>query len=267
MPTEPAAPESSAPDAATVQNTPTADVSAIAATLTAEMPTPQPHAIAQAQAEAVAQQGKDVNGNEFNPAIHAVQADGTPRKTVGGRYALKRGKGGNQSSAGSTGTSGTGSGAPKLVIPGGSPANPANAAKVAAARAGGRGAANLLLMLCVGLGGEEWQPREDKSTGMNEKVMLEEGFGDYFVAKDMQDLPPGLALVAMFGMYALPRFRMPQTRTRMQKFRAWVGSKIGAWKANRGAKKRGVPESDVERAERDAREFARGLPAAGGGTR
>lgn len=233
--------------------TPTATLDAIAAGLISEKPEVQPHAIAQAEAEAAANVGKDAKGNVFNPAIHAVNADGSPRKTVGGAYALKRGK---KSANAATGAAGTTSANPAhskgIVVPG---TAAGMSAKEQASRTGGAQAANLFLMCAVAIGGDEWHPRKDDKIGLDEKVMLETVFGDYFAAKQWEDLPPGLALIAAVGMFSMQRFAMPKTQTRLQKLRGWMGAKIGRWKANRAAKKRGVVESDVERADRDSREW------------
>lgn len=244
------------------QSTPTSDVSAIAAALQTEEPAPQQHAIDQALADSKAAEGKDKNGEIFNPAIHAANADGSPRTTNSGRFALKRGKKSGSAQLSTSGAQGTGT-AKLNVPPGTAQAVQAatSAAKIAEARAGGKGAASLLLALSVGIGGEEWQPRADPKTGMNEQLMLEGAFGDFFVAQGWADLPPGWALVAVLSMYSLPRFRMPQTRTRLQKFRGWVGSMVGRWKANRNAKRRGLPESDIERADRESREARGRMPA------
>lgn len=233
---------------ATSEATPTATVDAIASTLISEKPAVSEHAIAAAQVEAAAQQGKDSQGNSFNAAIHATNADGSPRKTITGRFALKRGK---KSGAAPSATSQPATSIKGVVVPG---ASAQQSAKEQAARQGGAGAANLMLMCAVGLGGDEWQPRRDEKSCMDEKLMLETAFGDWFAAHEWQDLPPGLALVAAIGIYAMPRFQMPKTQTRMQKFKGWLGAKIGKWKATRIAKKRGVPESDVERADRESRE-------------
>jgi hypothetical protein len=228
--------------------TPTATVESIAAELVGEKPGVSEHAITAHAARTEANAGKDVGGSSFNPAIHAVNADGSPRKTTTGRFALKRGK--------KAGTVEAPKASPKgIVIPG---ATPGAGAKEQEARAGGAGAANLLLMVSVAIGGQEWQPIKDDKTGRDEKLMLETAFGDFFVAQGWQDLPPGWALVAACGMYALPRFAMPQTRTRMQRVKEWAFGKIGRWKARRMAAKRGIPESNVERADREGREARNG---------
>lgn len=233
--------------------TPTATLDAIAGTLISEEPDVQPHAIAQAEAETAANVGKDAKGNLFDKAIHAVNADGSPRKTQGGAYALKRGKKGANAATGANSSPGVKpANSNGIVVPG---TTSAMSAKEQSSRAGGAGTANLLLAAAIGLGGDEWQPRKDEKTGLDEKLMLETAFGDYFAAKGFEDLPPGLALLAAVAMYAAPRFAMPKTQTRVQKVRGWLGAKIGRWKANRAAKKRGFVETDVERADRDGRDW------------
>lgn len=243
-------------DSGTAKATPTVTLESIAGTLISEEPDVQPHAIAQAEAETAANVGKDNKGNAFNPAIHAVNADGSPRKTVGGAYALKRGK---KSATAQSGTPGAKSANPGnstgIVVPG---TTSTMSAKEQASRTGGAQAANLFLMASVMIGGDEFHPRKDDKIGLDEKVMLETVFGDYFAAKQWEDLPPGLALICACGMFILPRLAMPKTQTRVQKVRGWLGAKIGRWKANRQAKKRGVKESDVERVDRESRDARRG---------
>jgi hypothetical protein len=236
----PAAP---ATTGATVEPISDESAASIAATLAAEQPDVQPHAIEQAEATRAADATKDKYGNAFDPKIHASNADGSPRRTVRGAWALKRG---NKGKAAASPPSSNG-----IVLPG---ASSGASAKEQEARAGGAGAANLFLMLCVGLGGQEWQPIKDDKTGKDDKAMLEHAFGDYFVSRNWGDLPPGWALVAALCIYAGPRFTMPQTTTRLQRVKLWFAGKYGAWVAKRRANKRGVPESNVERADRQARE-------------
>lgn len=221
-----------APTVETAEHTPTAvDVSTIGDTLISEQPAVQEHAIEQAKAEAKASEGQDANGEAFNPAIHAQNADGTPRKTVGGAYAKKRGR----KSGSATTASGSG---PKVVIPGGaSVSEPATLAKDQLARKGGAQAASLLLALCVGLGGDEWQPRKDDKIGLDERAMLQEVFGEYFVSTNRADLPPGWALTAGLAFYALPRFGMPKTQSRLARVKNWIGAKIVQWRARRAGLK------------------------------
>lgn len=222
-----------------------ANVGSLADQLIAEAPEPQPHAIQQASDERAetAATSVDANGIQFDPNQH------TGTKTANGSWRRKAGRksGGTNAAAGSA--------KPKLNLPGGGGEGPSgNEAKIAAARASGQGVANLFLMLSVGIGGEEWQPREKP---INEKEMLEQGFADYFQSQGWEDLPPGLALIACVGVYALPRFAMPRTKERAKGFKNWAVGKYIDWKAGRAKKKHARqfgPESTVETADRRSRE-------------
>jgi hypothetical protein len=85
------------------------------------------------------------------------------------------------------------------------------------ARASGTMAANLVLQIGIVAGGEEWHPRRDEQSGLDEKMMLENAFADYFEATGKTDIPPGMALTVAIGAYALPRFTMPKTQSRLGK--------------------------------------------------
>lgn len=259
-PTEPTAagvePPPAAPVAPNVDSTPsTVQVNDVAAALILEQPAVQPHAIAQAQADAVSQAGKDVNGDIFNAGVHAANADGSPRLTTGGAFAKKRGrKAGNASTVPADGS--------KVVIPGAASTGAPKLTKEQLARRGGTGAANLLLMVGVGLGGDEWQPRKDDKIGLDEKAMLESAFGDYFVANEYADLPPGWALTAAIGMYALPRFGMPKTQTRLQRVKSWIGAKYVQWKARRAGLKVHVSSASEAELVNDELAHRASMPAA-----
>lgn len=209
---------------------PVADMATLAGALIAEQPAVQEHAIAQAQSEAEANKDKDSAGEPFNAAVHATNADGSPRKNANGTYAKKRGRKSGSAAPNTTGPA-------KIVIPGGAGVTQTQLNQEQLARKGGAGAANLVMALCIGLCGEEWHPRQDAKLGLDEKAMLEAGFGDYFVATNRADLPPGWALVACMAMYALPRFGMPKTQTRLQKVKNWCGAKIVQFKARRAGLK------------------------------
>lgn len=217
-PSQPPSPESAE------GSTPQAAVSDIAATLAQERPEIQPHAIEQAHADAQTQESADRNGELYDPARH------TGTKTKTGAWRLKKGappKGStNAQSSASTGSTPSTS---KLGNMGATPAP----SKEVQARTGGKAAANLLLALCVGLGGDEWHPRIDPKIGLDEKFMLETVFGDYFVATGKADLPPGWALVAGCCMYSLPRFAMPKTKSRLSAIKNWFAAKVIAWRARR----------------------------------
>ncbi len=229
---------------ASSEATASADVSTIAATLAAEMPEVQPHAVEAARQESQSQIGLDVNGDKFDSAIHVAGPDGNGKKNAKGAWERKRGR-----KAGTASTSQAAPNAPKSRVGSGEPPPPS---KEQLARISGAGAANLFFVACMVIGGEEWQPQIDPKTGLNEKVMMESVFGDYFVATGKQDLPPGWALVAGIGMYAAKRFTMPKTLNRLQKVKMWIGGKIYAWRMRK--RKSTVQPYETIDGERDPRD-------------
>lgn len=237
------------PGAATVEN--------IATTLINEAPEPQPNAISQANDERAAKAAaeQDSKGTPFDATIHRGD------KTSSGEWRKKSGRKPTISGQPANGNaSQSGASRPKLNIPGnaGTGSEPTDT-KVVNARAGGTTAANLLIMLSVGIGGAEWLPRKQPQIPYDEKEALEGAFADYFQAKGWEDLPAGWALVAGLGMYALPRFAMPVTQKRATGFRNWIAGKYINWKAKRAKKKferqfGPDPTSDIERGDAASRE-------------
>lgn len=209
---------------------------ALAQGLIEGMPEPSEHAIAQYLEEQAGLENApeivDSNAEKFNPEIHAVNADGSPKFTATGAFAKKRGRRSGAVSvlnaAGDKGQS----------------AKPDTAAVMRANKqaAAGSAAANMLIMLGMVLGGEEWQPLKNEKIGLDEKANLETAFQDYFTASNLEDLPPSFALgIAVLG-YALPRFTMPKTQART----ATLWGKAKAWWANRKLKKHGLKAEPIK---------------------
>jgi len=212
------------------------DVDEIADEIISEMPEPSQHAIdaaAEEQAAVVEMKQKhadkiDSKGRGFDPELHVVDTDGTPLLTATGKLRCKRGRKKGQSS----------------VKPPGASSQPMQdtglSEMTVQAAVTGKTAANMLMTVGVALGGEEWQPRVDKSTGLDEQTMLEKSFSDYFLATGRTDIPPGWALLFAIGAYSLPRFRMPKT----QKRTLGAFGKLKAWLYRRKLEKENGPQSD-----------------------
>jgi hypothetical protein len=202
----------------------------IAKSLTDEMPEVQQHAIDQ---ESAAQQLikdesaqlRDAEGMPFDAAIHKVGPDGKPTLSTKGKLVRRPGR-----------KAGQGSAAVSSVVSRPQVGPTATETSIMQARQAGNFAAGALLQIGVLAGGEEWQPRLDKESGLDEQQMLQCAFGDYFVAKGITDIPPGIALTIAIGGYMMPRFFMPKTKTRMQ--RATIA--IKKWWADRKLKKYGL---------------------------
>lgn len=211
---------------------------AIADDLTTSMPDVQHHAIEQEslnEKEKLAQFSHlvDVDGNTFDPAIHKTNKAGEPTTSTKGKLIKKAGrkkatttKPTTSSFVGGNGQQPTQDQIHKLQ-----------------ARATGTVAANMVMQLGIAFGGDEWNPRMDEQTGLNEKSMLEGAFADYFETTGKTDLPPAMALTVAIGAYALPRFTMPKTQSRLQK----MTGGIKKWFINRKLKKHGLKAESNEK--------------------
>lgn len=189
------------------------------------MPDVQEHAVAahfEEQNAILAENAsaRDKRGDLFDPEQHAAESDGSPKLTANGYFAKKRGR-----KNGST-----------LGVESKPTVDQLGAQKQIKQRHAGLAAANAIIMLGVVVGGDEFKPIKSAEHGIDEKQNLENAFGDYFVAKDMDDIPAGVALsIALIG-YLAPRFTMPKTQKRASGFINWVKVKI----ANRKLKKHGM---------------------------
>lgn len=206
-----------------------------AETLVGEMPEPQQHAIDEAQREAAADGGAgpavdtDALGVPWNPELHATGADGKGVRTTRGTWRKRRGLAGSASVLNTSGAAKGGDAAQ----PAEDPVAKAHAANELACRKGGMMAARILVNISVGIGGDDFRPRMlegPDGAKINELEAIESAFGDYFIAKDIGDLPPGWMLVGVLSMYYLPRFQMPRTKEKARGFFAWCKAKWVSWR-------------------------------------
>lgn len=159
----------------------------------------------------------------FDPAVHAVDADGNPRRKTDGSFALKRGrksKGVGEApqpvaaGAGAVNTSGALPPKPARAKPGqpapvvGDVPPPVNYRAVAGAAVGAA------LGIAVISLGDEWRPRDKAEHGG-----LVDAAAAYLEAQQIQDIPPGWLLLAVVASYAAPRLTAPTTKTRL--YAAW----------------------------------------------
>lgn len=228
----------------------TANLESIASKLSEEMPQVQEHAIEQEKLnenEKLAQFShlKDRDGNGFDPSIHKTNKAGEPTLSPKGLLIKKPGRKPGQGVKSAPGA--------QTSVVGGAQQGPdkSEVARIQA-RASGTMAANLAIQIGIVAGGDEWQPRFDEASGLNEKVMLESAFADYFEATGKTDIPPGMALTVAIGAYALPRFTMPKTQTRLGKLKKGIKQ----WWINRKLKKHGLKAepNDSQREQSDTLE-------------
>lgn len=165
--------------------------------------------------------------DDFNPALHETDGAGNPVRNADGSYRRKRGR--------KTGVN-YGVGGDSL----GASMDSMELAELAKRKAAAKTAVQLLVMGGVSIFGPEWQPIHDKASGVNERLMLEGAFENYFEAAGTIDLPPGLALALTVGAYALPRFQLPATQEKAAKISGGIRGWFGQWKANRAAHKMAI---------------------------
>lgn len=201
----------------------------ITSEMASSMPTPQENAIFAGQERETpdgdggdsgnsGQSGAtDRFGRTFDPAIHSVDDAGNPRFTAAGRLRVRRGAG-----ASYVGTAD----APKRAG--------------ADAMAAGQAIADAIIGSAHMLMGDEWAPKIDPASGMNERLALGMAWGRYFEARGMQDIPPGWALTIVMCSYAVPRLAQPQTQKKIGGVTTWAKEKIGGlwmrWRARRAQK-------------------------------
>lgn len=192
--------------------------------ISSQMPEPSEHALSQMDEtkidEKPSQQNVPVDdfGTPFNPEIHTGSKlkNGRWRERKKSTVATPRKK------ASANATTQT------------SPQDIKRAENEAQCRAAGVVAAGAMFMLCRGIFGEEWTPTND------EIEMQNQNWGNYFVAKGISDIPPGLALCMGIAAYAAPRFTKPKTQAKLDAVKTWLTLRIARWKIRRELKKRGI---------------------------
>lgn len=211
-----------------------AGLDSITEALAGASPTPNTAAIEAAgeKQEAIKEQYADLRdsrGNRFDPEIHVTDENGEPKLTLKGKLRMRPGRKSKPVDSG------------RAKIGGALPTKEGMThAEKMQARMTGDAAASALVTLGVVIGGDEWNPIVDETHGIDERANLSHAFGDYFEAKEMTDIPPGVALTIAISAYVIPRFTMPKTKTRLQRFKEWIATKI----AQRKVRKNGGTHSD-----------------------
>ena len=149
---------------------------------------------------------------EFDPAIHAVNADGTPKRKADGTLALKRGR-----------KAGTAAGSALPPKSAAAPTVVGEAEKRLSLDQAARESANLVINVAVWtLGAEVGQPI-DKA----EAEGLRLSFRNYYEARGVPDLPPEIGLFIALGSYIGPRLMHEKSQSKMDKVKLWLNSKLG----------------------------------------
>lgn len=140
----------------------------------------------------------DRYGRSFDPETHVVDDQGSPLLTKAGFLRVKRGKGLKQSSVG----------------------KPDHATGEGQSQACGITTAELIFVMGVVIGGEDWLPEN------HERLYMQDAWSQYFEKKGIQDLPPGILIATAMVSYVVPRLTKPTTQTRLGKAWRWVKNRF-----------------------------------------
>lgn len=143
----------------------------------------------------------DADGNTFDPSFHQVDSDGKPVIRKNGLLAKKRGAGSKKAKSKLHEKK---SNVNSPVVE-----NPESFAMM------GRMAAGATVSIAMALGGDDFQPIQDKSKNVDEMEHLSFTWAEWLKANDMKDLPPNWALAIGLSAYVMPRFANPEPRRRI----------------------------------------------------
>jgi hypothetical protein len=206
------------------------DLDVVGDELVAEIPEPQQHAIDQAAADNQQENPNaaplevDLLGVPWDSTLHATDSKtGKGILTAKGSWRKRRGLKGSPSHL-NTG-------------PAAAPSEPKEDPTVTEKRTleqqnrmAGVMAGTMLVRLSTAVGGKEFLPRTITTAGVtySEEEFLQNAFGDYFVAKGISDIPPGMVLASALCMYYLPRFQEPAVREKGSRFVSWCKGRVEA---------------------------------------
>lgn len=147
---------------------------------------------------------------QFNPAIHAVDEYGHPKLNKDGSYSLKRGR-----KAGNKNTTNTNADTNRTneSIPNGTGGNNSTIDY----RGTGQLLSGLFFGGCISTFGESWNPTKKEQDDIEKQTIR------FCEAKNIGDIPPGIALVMCVTLYALPRMSDPTTKAKLRQWGETLG--------------------------------------------
>jgi len=153
----------------------------------------------------------------FDPAIHAVDTEGKPRRKADGSYALKRGR-----KASTAGDALPPKNAPASNVVGDS-VTPSQIARISLDEAA-RQSANLVVNVAVWTLGAEVGMPADKAEADGLKLT----FRNYYESRGVPNFPPELGLLIGLASYIGPRLAHEKSQPKLQGAMLWMKSKIAA---------------------------------------
>lgn len=192
----------------------------------------------------------DRHGKRFDPQVHLVGGDGDPLLTTNGKLRLQTGR---PKKARPVDATPSAIGVSRTSSAPGMPGVDDETKRMQAAVTG-QAAASATFTIAMILGGDEWRPKPPDKDGVDEAVLVADAYKDYFIAKNIVDFPPGVALSMALFYYAAPRFTQPTTQARTKRAWTWIKTKFRGMKksdARTDTRDDGERENDVSKKDVD----------------
>jgi len=177
----------------------------------------------------------DSAGNAFNPEIHAVDANGNPKKRVNGQWAKKRGNGSSKAKS----KIGASTSAQAQINQEGLNLEEK---KKQEARALGNTTADTIITIGCFIS-DEFQPHTGE---VDERQALRDTWAAYYLATGKTDMPPWLGLAVGNMCYIMPRLSQPKTRNRLAEMKGGIAGWWTERKAKRAAAKKKKEQNKKE---------------------
>lgn len=167
----------------------------------------------------------------FDPSIHAVNEDGTPRLKVDGTYARKRGKGGRKSvdDSGASGSADLFGDTQTAPQSGATATAPQTQPVQTAPNLSSQQAAAMLVIACTTvmgkLVGPEWTAEKAEQKALTDATKI------YLDAKGGLNVTPEMGLFIALSMYAVPRLAHENTRSKFGLAVDWVRDRVAVLRA------------------------------------
>lgn len=167
----------------------------------------------------------DKYGRTFDSSIHATNTDGSPKLNKNLKHiTIKKGYHSKPSSIKSN-IGGLNEKSQTDSINSNDSSQSLNDSHGLSAREAANIATSTLAAMGVMLGGTDWNYIKNDSIGLDESASINNAFNQYFESTGIVDIPPGTLLAITLLSYAIPRFMMTKTQSRVKKVLTWIKSK------------------------------------------
>lgn len=161
------------------------------------------------------------------PGTEGLPGSGTPAPSGTGSPEVKRGRGRPPGSKSKTNKAPEANAKPDFSDVNGPAAQPKAEVKPVNYEAMAAMSFGMAAGAMANIFGPEWLPRPPQPGQPGEKEMMEMGIANWMRASEMPDIPPGMMLLLLVGMYAAPRFAVPNTKDKVKGLWYWIKSKFG----------------------------------------